>query len=93
MRDSSQICREGEGVRCKVATKVFLGKDVNYSLEFPEEMLVPNQPSIEYSQDLGHAEKLLEVGDMVYLKPNAMKINIFVADGSRSLMEGVVENE
>ena len=56
-------------------------------------MLVPNQPSIEYSQDLGHAEKLLEVGDTVYLKPNAMKINIFVADGSRSLMEGVVENE
>lgn len=87
------ICTEGEGVRCQVATKVFLGKYVNYSLDFPEEMLVPNQPSIEYSQDLGHAEKLLEVGDTVYLKPNAMKINIFVADGSRSLMEGVVENE
>lgn len=87
------ICREGDGVQCRIATKVFLGKYVNYSLEFSEEMLVPQQPSIEYSQDLGHAEKLLEVGETVYLKPNAMKINVFAADGSRSLMEGVVENE
>lgn len=87
------ICCEGEGVGCKIAAKVFLGKYINYSLEFAEEMLVPDQPSIEYSQDLGHAEKILEIGDTVYLKPNAMKINVFVADGSRSLMEGVVENE
>ncbi len=87
------ICSEGEGVRCEVATKVFLGKYVNYSLSFPEEMILPDQPSIEFSQDLGHAEKILEVGDTVYLKPNAMKVNVFIADGSRSLMEGVVENE
>lgn len=87
------ICHEGEGLGCKIAAKVFLGKYINYSLEFDEGMLVPDQPSIEYSQDLGHAEKILEVGDTVYLKPNAMKINVFIADGSRSLMEGVVENE
>ena len=87
------ICGEGQGVKCNIKTKVFLGKYVTYGLEFPEDMLVPDQPAIEFSQDLGHAEKVLEIGDRVYLKPNAAKINVFRADGSKSLMEGVVENE
>ena len=56
-------------------------------------MLVPGQPSIEFSQDLGHAEQILEVGDKVRLKPNATKINLFATDGSHSLMKGVVQNE
>lgn len=84
---------EGKGVRCRVHSKVFLGKYINYGLEFPEEMLVPGQPSIEFSQDLGHAEHMLEVGDTVTLRPNPMKVNVFSADGSHSLMEGVVQNE
>ena len=84
---------EGKGVRCRVHSKVFLGKYINYGLEFPEEMLVPGQPSIEFSQDLGHAEPMLEVGDTVTLRPNPMKVNVFSADGSHSLMEGVVQNE
>jgi len=84
---------ERKGVRCRVHSKVFLGKYINYGLEFPEEMLVPGQPSIEFSQDLGHAEHMLEVGDTVTLRPNPMKVNVFSADGSHSLMEGVVQNE
>ena len=87
------ICGEGQGVKCTIKTKVFLGKYITYGLEFPEDMLVPDQPAIEFSQDLGHAERVLEIGDTVYLKPNAAKINVFRADGSKSLMEGVVENE
>ena len=87
------ICGEGQGVKCAVKTKVFLGKYITYGLEFPEDMLVAGQPAIEYSQDLGHAERVLDIGDTVYLKPNAAKVNVFRADGSRSLMEGVVENE
>lgn len=84
---------ESMGVRCRVHSKVFLGKYINYGLEFPENMLVPGQPSIEYSQDLGHAEHILEVGDYVTLRPNPAKVNVFAADGSHSLMEGVVQNE
>lgn len=84
---------ESMGVRCCVHSKVFLGKYINYGLEFPENMLVPGQPSIEYSQDLGHAEHILEVGDYVTLRPNPAKVNVFAADGSHSLMEGVVQNE
>ena len=87
------ICGEGQGVKCTIKTKVFLGKYITYGLGFPDDMLVPDQPAIEYSQDLGHAERVLEIGDTVYLKPNAAKINVFRADGSKSLMEGVVENE
>ena len=84
---------EGEGVRCTVKSKVFLGKYIQYGLTFPDDMLVPGQPSIEYSQDVGHAEHILEVGDVVTLHPNPAKVNLFTADGSHSLMEGVVRDE
>ena len=87
------ICGEGQGVKCTIKTKVFLGKYITYGLEFPDDMLIPDQPAIEFSQDLGHAERVLDIGDTVYLKPNAAKVNVFMADGSKSLMEGVVENE
>ena len=82
-----------EGLKCQVKTKVFLGKYINYSLEFPEEMITPGQPSIEFSQDLGHAEQVLEVGDTVTLRPNPAKINVFTADGSRNILRDVVRHE
>ena len=84
---------QNDGLTCKIKTKVFLGKYVNYSLEFPEEMLQPDQPSIEFSQDLGHASQILEVGDTVTLRPNRLKVNVFTADGSRNILKGVVHYE
>lgn len=87
------LTQAGKGLKAKVLTKVFLGKYITYGLAFNVGVALANQPSLEYSQDLGHAERILEVGDTVYLKPNPAKINVFTADGSRSLMEGVVENE
>jgi len=87
------IRNEGEGIRCEVSSKVFLGKYIQYGLKFSDDMLVPSQPSIEYSQDVGHAEHILEVGDVVTLHPNPAKVNLFTADGSHSLMEGVVRDE
>lgn len=87
------IRSEGEGIRCEVSSKVFLGKYIQYGLKFSDDMLVPGQPSIEYSQDVGHAEHILEVGDVVTLHPNPAKVNLFTADGSHSLMEGVVRDE
>ena len=56
-------------------------------------MLVPGQAAIEFSQDLGHAERLLAAGDTVRLRPNAQKINIFTADGTCSLLKDVVRYE
>ena len=65
---------QGQGLQCRIKNKVFLGKYNTYFLDFEEKMLVPNQPSIEFSQDLGHAERLLDVNETVTLKPNAAKV-------------------
>ena len=84
---------QGQGLQCRIKNKVFLGKYNTYFLDFEEKMLVPNQPSIEFSQDLGHAERLLDVNETVTLKPNAAKVNGFTADGERNLLKGVVLHE
>ena len=88
-----ELSIQEDGLPCKVKTKVFLGKYINYSLEFPEEMLLPHQASLEFSQDLGHATQQLEVGDTVCLHPNPRKVNIFTADGARNLLKDVVRYE
>lgn len=82
-----------DGIQCKISSRVFLGKYVNYTLTFPPEMLLPNQPSIEFSQDLGHAERIFEVGDRVTLRPNKAKINVFTADQTMNLIEDVKQYE
>lgn len=82
-----------DGIACKVISRVFLGKYVNYTLELPEDMILPNQPSIEFSQDLGHSERSYQVGDTLVLRPNKNKINIFMADASRSLIKDVKQYE
>ena len=84
---------QGQGLQCRIKNKVFLGKYNTYFLDFEEKMLVPDQPSIEFSQDLGHAERLLDVNETVTLKPNAAKVNVFTADGERNLLKGVVLHE
>ena len=84
---------QGQGLQCRIKNKVFLGKYNTYFLDFEEKMLVPNQPSIEFSQDLGHAERLLDVNETVTLKPNAAKVNVFTADGERNLLKCVVLHE
>jgi len=88
-----ELSIQEDGLPCKVRTKVFLGKYINYSLDFDSEMILPNQASLEFSQDLGHATQQLEVGDTVHLRPNARKVNIFTADGSRNILKDVVRYE
>ncbi len=78
-----------KGISATIKSKTFLGKYVNYELTFDEDMIVAGQPSIEYSQDIGHADRTYEVGDTITLIPNKSKINIFTDDGSRSLIKDV----
>lgn len=82
-----------DGIQCRIHTRVFLGKYVNYTLTFAPDMLIPNQSSIEFSQDLGHAEKIYEPGDTITLRPNKAKINVFTADQSRNLIKDVKQYE
>ena len=88
-----ELSIQDDGLPCKVKTKVFLGKYINYSLDFDGEMILPDQASLEFSQDLGHATRQLEVGDTVHLRPNALKVNVFTADGSRNILKDVVRYE
>ena len=84
---------QADGMDCQVISRVFLGKYVNYKLAFADGMVLPEQPSIEFSQDLGHAERSYQVGDRIRLRPNRMKINIFTADQSASLIKDVKQYE
>lgn len=81
------------GLSVTVKKSTFLGMYTNYELDFPESMLVSNQASIEYSQDLGHVDRIYEVGEKITLKPNALKINVFTEDGEKSLIKDVNKNE
>lgn len=80
---------QSDGMECKILSRTFLGKYTNYFLSFPKGVVVDGQPSIEYSQDLGHVERILEEGSVICLKPNANKINVFTADMEQSLIKDV----
>ena len=78
-----------EGIKAKVKTSTFLGKYNNYEITVGEDEIVPDMPALEFSQDIGHAAVIYNVGDELILKPNSEKINIFTEDGSKSLIKGV----
>lgn len=77
------------GLKCRISNSTFLGKYTNYVLDFADGMCLEDQPSIEFSQDLGHSEHIYRSGDSICLEPNAAKINVFTEDMERSLIKGV----
>ena len=82
-----------EGLTCDVLNRTFLGRYSNYFLHFTDGMCVPDQPSIEFSQDLGHTQTLYQPGDHLTLRPNPDKINVFTADMEKSLLKDVIRYE
>ncbi|MEE1038716.1 MAG: ABC transporter ATP-binding protein [Eubacterium sp.] len=80
-----------EGLDAVVKNRTFLGKYVNYEMSFTEGNGM--QEVIEYSQDVGHAEKTMQEGDCLKLKPNAKKLNVYTEDGERSLIKDVKRYE
>ncbi len=80
-----------EGIDASVKNRTFLGKYVNYEMSFSEssEMML----DIEFSQDVGQAEKIMKEAEKIKLKPNSLKINVFTEDGERSLIKGVKRYE
>lgn len=78
-----------EGMKAVVRNRTFLGRYIVYELEFSEGMVLPGQASIEFSQDLGQADKLFDVNDTLTLLPNGRKINVFTEDGEKSLIKDV----
>lgn len=80
-----------EGIEVEVTDRTFLGKYVNYDMVFTEGTLM--QSEIEFSQDVGQAEKIMQHGEKVKLKPNPQKINIFTESGEESLIKDVTRYE
>ena len=78
-----------EGMECEIISRTFLGKYTNYFLRFGEGMVLEDQPSIEYSQDLGHVDRIFKVGEKIRLRPNPNKINVFTQDMEQSLIKDV----
>ena len=78
-----------EGMECEIISRTFLGKYTNYFLRFGEGMVLEDQPSIEYSQDLGHVDRIFSVGEKIRLRPNPNKINVFTQDMEQSLIKDV----
>ena len=82
-----------EGIKAKILAKTFLGRYTNYLLHFNDNEIVPDQPSIEYSQDSSYIDRMYEKDEIITLKPNANKINVFTPDMERSLIKGVKKYE
>ena len=79
-----------KGLSCKVENTTFLGRYSNYFLKFADGICVSDQPSLEFSQDLGHTQELYRMGDTLKLMPDAQKINVFTADMEHSLIKDVI---
>ena len=82
-----------EGLQCTVLNNTFLGRYSNYFLHFDDKLCVPEQPSLEFSQDLGHVKTLHAVGETITLLPNPDKINVFTQDMEKSLIKDVIQYE
>ncbi len=81
------------GMECEIISRTFLGKYTNYFLKFDDNIIVENQPSIEYSQDLGHVDRIFDVGEKIRLRANPNKINVFTKDMEQSLIKDVKRYE
>lgn len=93
VRPEELSCGKNEGIPAQVKTRTFLGKYVTYEIAFPDEMTVPDHPPCEFSQDLGHTERLLEIGEKLFFQPNTAKINLFSSDGTINYTPGRRDNE
>ena len=71
---------ENEGIKGKIITATFLGKYMDYVVELEDGM------KMELSHDLSSNDKVLDVGDTIYLKVNMNKINIYTEDGTENLL-------
>ena len=82
------LAQQGKGLAARVVKTTFLGRYVNYELEFADALLLRDQAAIEFSQDIGTAKRGFRSGETIHLEVNPEKINVFTEAGA-SLMQGV----
>ncbi|HHW01594.1 MAG TPA: ABC transporter ATP-binding protein [Thermoanaerobacterales bacterium] len=79
-----------DGLKAKIKKRVFLGRYIEYELLFPEGIALPNQPTLKFSQDVGKTNIIFNEGDVICLKVNEEKINIFTENGMHNLVKDVM---
>ena len=77
------------GLKAKIIKSTFLGKYVNYEVEFFDADVLQNETYSEITQDVGTMERIYKAGEIINLGVNISKINVFSQDGSISLMKDV----
>ncbi len=81
-----EICGENEGMQGTVKSKQFLGKYIDYRIDFGT-----GEPT-EVSADTNGAERVYEVGETIRMKVNVKRVNLFSKETGVTLMEGVNSN-
>lgn len=76
-----------DAMQARILKTTFLGRYVNYELIFEGVELLPDQPSIEFSQDIGTARQVFNPGDVIRLAVNPEKINLFDENGESLMRE------
>ncbi|MDF2821940.1 MAG: transporter ATP-binding protein [Clostridiales bacterium] len=77
------------GFKGTITSSTFLGKYVNYTVNFNQNIIEELEGNIEFTQDLNTFSKIFEVGGSIGLELNLNKINVYTADGQTSLIKGV----
>jgi len=77
---------EEHGMKGTVVVKRFLGKYINYFIDFGA-----GDP-VEVITDTSRAERIYEPGETVFLTVNVNRINLFSKDAKITLIEGVTSN-
>lgn len=77
------------GLAATIQKSTFLGKYINYEVHFADVTTAGANQSFEFVQDLGHADRIYEENDKLYLAPMRHKINVFTEDGEMSLIKDV----
>lgn len=77
------VSETDEGLKGKILRSTFLGLNTNYFIE------IEGGDTVEVVQE-SKLDNILQEGDLVYLKPNKEKINVFTSDGEINLTKGVM---
>lgn len=78
--------QEGTGMKATVLVKRFLGKYINYIMEFGD------GEHIEVTADTSSAKRIYGPGDTVYVDINTVRTNIFDKEKKIALIKGVCSN-
>lgn len=80
------VCGPEGGMEGTVLVKQFLGKYINYIMDFG------TAEPVEVSMDTNSAPRIYKPGEKIYMTANTARINIFEKGTETTLMEGVESN-